>query len=121
MKTKSKPKHSHETRATYRAANKTPQARSQPKQIRLRWAEIEHAAQPIILERDGAPFAVVIRYADYQRLRKERKRRGEETTWARLAADPTFHLPELPIHFEHVEPALGEGIDASKMLIEDRR
>ena len=61
-----KRRHAKETKTPYRTKRKT--SIKPPVQIMLRWADIESATEPIILERDGQPAAVVIRYADYQQM-----------------------------------------------------
>jgi PHD/YefM family antitoxin component YafN of YafNO toxin-antitoxin module len=58
-------KRAREIKAPYRTKRKTPKP---PMQVMLRWTDIESATAPIILERDGQPAAVVIRYADYQQM-----------------------------------------------------
>jgi PHD/YefM family antitoxin component YafN of YafNO toxin-antitoxin module len=56
-----------EARATYRPKRKRT-AKSPATKVTLRWAEIEGTTQPIVLEKDGQPVAVVLKYAEYQRL-----------------------------------------------------
>ncbi len=51
--------------------------------IGLQWAEVENAAQPIVLEKDGQPIAVVLKYADYQRMNAVRAER-RRTAWHEL-------------------------------------
>jgi PHD/YefM family antitoxin component YafN of YafNO toxin-antitoxin module len=79
-----KPKSVKETRTTYRPKRQT-SARSASAKITLRWRELESATQPIILERDGQPVAVVIKYADYQRLDKIQIERRQKA-WRELDA-----------------------------------
>ncbi|MBI4631330.1 MAG: hypothetical protein HZC38_16575 [Chloroflexi bacterium] len=56
-----------ESRAVYRAKRKPSSPRVSKANISLRWAELESATAPIILEKDGKPTAVVIRYEEYER------------------------------------------------------
>ncbi|MBI5290552.1 MAG: hypothetical protein HY872_01585 [Chloroflexi bacterium] len=65
-----------EPRVAYRAKRKAG-PRLSTGIIGLQWAEVENATQPIFLEKDGQPVAVVLKYADYQRMnagRAERRR-----------------------------------------------
>ena len=55
-----------ETRTRYRAKRRSVAAKLPVEKITLHWAEIERATEPIILERNGQPVAVVVKYADYQ-------------------------------------------------------
>ena len=72
-----------EAKAPYRVRRKAA-ARSSP-QVRLRWSEIESATEPIILERNGRPIAVVIKYDDYQQM--DTARAGyREAAWHELDA-----------------------------------
>jgi predicted nucleotidyltransferase len=54
-----------EVQAPYRArrAPKKPAAEA----VRVKWADIESATAPIVLERNGEKFAVVLKYDEYQR------------------------------------------------------
>ncbi len=56
-----------EPRMAYRAKRKAG-PRLSTGTIGLQWAEVENATQPIVLEKDGQPIAVVLKYADYQRM-----------------------------------------------------
>jgi len=71
-----------EARAPYRARRKTT---GRPSQVMLRWAEIENAAEPIILKRNGQPMAVVIKYADYRQMDAARLEQRERA-WRELDA-----------------------------------
>jgi PHD/YefM family antitoxin component YafN of YafNO toxin-antitoxin module len=62
-----KPKSVKEARTTYRAKRKRTGKPSASK-FAIRWAEIEKSTQPIILKRNGEPVAVVVKFADFQRL-----------------------------------------------------
>ena len=54
-----------------------------------------------------------------QRLRQKKKR---SNTLKRLASDPVFSVPPEGLGgFCSVEPLPGQGIPASKLLVEDRR
>ena len=70
-----------EIKAPYRTKRKA--AVKPPERVMLRWSEIENAAQPIVLERDGQPVAVVMRYADYQQMDASRAER-REAAWHEL-------------------------------------
>jgi PHD/YefM family antitoxin component YafN of YafNO toxin-antitoxin module len=70
-----------EIKAPYRTKRKA--AVKPPERVMLRWSEIENAAQPIVLERDGQPVAVVMRYADYQQMDASRAER-REAAWREL-------------------------------------
>ena len=121
MTTKTKPKKSKETRTRYHTPRPPTKKRIASK-VNLRWSEIENAQQPLVLERNGEPFAVVLRYTDYQQLREATKQEGHETTLERLAKNPLFSLPPDGFKpFKKIEPIQGEGIPASQLLIEDRR
>ena len=61
-----KPKRVKETRALYRVKRKANAARTTKAKVNLRWADVENSTAPIILEKDGKPAAVVIKYEDYQ-------------------------------------------------------
>ena len=51
-----------------------------------------------------------------------RHRRDDSLTLKRLAADPTFNVPESRARgFQVVAPIDGKGIAASKLLVDDRR
>ena len=54
-----------------------------PLRVMLRWSDIESATEPIVLEKDGQPAAVVIKYADYRRMDAARAER-RETAWREL-------------------------------------
>ena len=56
-----------EVRANYRAKRKRA-TKKPPAKVTLQWADVENASQPIVLEKDGQPVAVVLKYADYPRL-----------------------------------------------------
>ncbi len=51
-----------EVKAPYRAKRASSTEESAPEGVTVRWAEIENAAKPIVLERDGEPVAVVVKY-----------------------------------------------------------
>jgi hypothetical protein len=53
-----------ETRASYRAKRKSA-AKPRPTKITLNWADVESAAEPIVLERNGRPVAVVVKYSSW--------------------------------------------------------
>ena len=72
-----------EAKAPYRVRRKAA-ARSSP-QVRLRWSEIESATEPIVLERNGRPVAVIIKYDDYQQMGTGRTQR-REAAWQELDA-----------------------------------
>ncbi|MBI3240898.1 MAG: hypothetical protein HYZ49_01200 [Chloroflexi bacterium] len=59
-----KPKRVKEAKAPYRAKRKSP-AKSHSTRVNLRWADVESATGPIILERNGRPVAVVVKYANW--------------------------------------------------------
>lgn len=47
---------------------------------------------------------------------------GIPSTLKHLISDPTFHIPSKGFGaFQFLEPLQGEGIAASKLLVEDRR
>lgn len=81
-----------ESRAVYRAKRKPSSPRVSKANISLRWAELENATAPIVLEKDGKPAAVVIRYEEYERSalsqaeRKQRTWREMEELLARVHA-----------------------------------
>jgi len=75
-----KQKQAKEAKAPYRTKR---QVTSPPARVILRWTEIEKAREPIILERNGKPVAVVIRYADYQQMDMARTER-REVAWREL-------------------------------------
>jgi hypothetical protein len=55
-------------------------------------------------------------------VRTLQKQRGLSPTLSRLAAAPAFKVaPSGLSHFRPVEPARGNGIPASQLLVEDRR
>ena len=72
-----------EAKAPYRVRRKTT-VRSSP-QVMLRWSEIESATEPIVLERNGRPVAVIIKYDDYQQMGTGRTQR-REAAWQELDA-----------------------------------
>ena len=59
-----------EIKAPYRTKRKA--AVKLPERVMLRWSEIENAAQPIVLERDGQPVAVADITAARQEAREQR-------------------------------------------------
>ena len=61
-----------ETKAPYRAKRK-PTPKPHAARVPLQWAQVEKATQPIVLERDGVPIAVVLPYAQYRRLTEHRQ------------------------------------------------
>ena len=71
-----------EAKAPYRAKRKAAVVRSRAK-VMLSWTEIEGATEPIVLERNGRPMAVVIKYADYRQMGSARAER-RETAWREL-------------------------------------
>ena len=75
-----KQKRAKEAKAPYRAKRKVAPP---PARVILRWTEIENAREPIILERNGKPVAVVIKYADYQQMDTARAER-REAAWREL-------------------------------------
>ena len=56
-----------EAKAPYHARRR-PTAVRAPLRVMLRWSDIESATEPIVLEKDGQPVAVVIKYADYRHM-----------------------------------------------------
>ena len=62
-----------EAKAPYRVKRAPSTAKPALEGVVVRWAEIENAAKPIVLERDGEPVAVVVKYDEYQRLENVRK------------------------------------------------
>jgi PHD/YefM family antitoxin component YafN of YafNO toxin-antitoxin module len=78
-----KPKRVKEAKTPYRARRKPTRAKASPAQVTLRWSDIEQAIEPVMLERDGQPVAVVLRYDEYQRLDAERAERREKA-WQEL-------------------------------------
>lgn len=79
-----KPKRLKETPARYTTRRKPARSRASG-ELKLPWAEIERATAPIILERNGQPAAVVLRYDEYQRLEAERAERRQKA-WQKLSA-----------------------------------
>ena len=80
----SKPKAIKETRAGYRVRRKRT-TKSVATKVALRWAEIENLTQPVVLKRNGEPVAVVIKYADYQRIGASRAER-RQAAWREFDA-----------------------------------
>jgi len=70
---KAKGKQTKEARTVYHARRAPAKRRPKPDDVAARWSEIEAAAEPIILKRNGQPVAVVVSYADYLRLENARK------------------------------------------------
>jgi predicted nucleotidyltransferase len=66
-----KPRRVKETRTAYRAQRA--QAKRKAGDAAVRWSEIDAAAEPIILQRNGQPVAVVVKYDEYLRLENVRK------------------------------------------------
>jgi len=62
-----------EVKAPYRAKRASSTEKSAPEGVTVRWAEIENAPEPIVLERDGKPVAAIVKYDEYQRLENVRK------------------------------------------------
>ena len=71
-----------EAKAPYHARRRPTMVRT-PSRVMLRWSDIESATEPIVLEKDGQPAAVVIKYADYRRMDAARAER-RETAWREL-------------------------------------
>ena len=87
-----------ETKTPYREERKTAPPESRAVEIKLRWSEVERSTEPIILNRNGEPAAVVIRYEDFRRLEQARAER-REAAWQELEAllsqvhARTAHIP----------------------------
>ena len=60
-----------ESKPAYRAKRKAA-PKPRPARVPLQWAQVEQATQPIVLERDGQPIAVVVPYTQYRRLTETR-------------------------------------------------
>jgi hypothetical protein len=74
-----------ETRTPYRARRKPA---SKVPAVTLKWTEVENATEPIVLERDGQPVAVALKYDVYWQLdaaRLERRQRAWQELEAVLA------------------------------------
>lgn len=65
----STPKQVKETKTEYDVQSKS----AETEQISVPWAEIENADAPIVLQRDGEPLAVIVKYDEYLRLENARK------------------------------------------------
>lgn len=105
-----------ETKARYHAQHKS--SRGVRAQITLEWADVDRAATPIVLERDGQPAAVVMRYADYQQWGARHPAPSPQTNdsnWesqlAVMAADPEIQreLHRIEEEFAHTEM---DGLEA---------
>jgi PHD/YefM family antitoxin component YafN of YafNO toxin-antitoxin module len=73
-----------EAKTPYRPKRKAAVTKSSS-EVMLRWAEIESATEPIVLERNGQPVAVVIKYADYRQMEATRAEH-REMAWRELDA-----------------------------------
>lgn len=63
-----KQKRVRESKTAYRVKRRPAAAKPASKKITLRWDIVESATQPIVLEHNGLPIAVIIKYADYHKL-----------------------------------------------------
>jgi len=67
----STPKRVKEAKTEYDVQQKS--ADPDAEQITVQWADIENSDEPIVLQRDGEPLAVIVKYDDYLRLENVRK------------------------------------------------
>jgi len=56
-----------ETQTPYRVRRNSAAKKPAPETVTVPWADIETATAPIVLEKDGQPAAVVLKYDEYQR------------------------------------------------------
>ena len=56
-----------EVGTSYRAKRASAAKKPAPEAVAVPWADIENATAPIVLEKDGEPVAVVLKYDEYQR------------------------------------------------------
>lgn len=74
-----------ETRASYHAKRKSA-AKPRSTKVTLHWADVESAAEPIILERDGRPVAVVVKYSSWVAATALKEATPDETEKAKRRA-----------------------------------
>jgi len=67
-----------EAKTPYRAKRQSTASKRPAASVSLRWTEIENTKKPILLEREGRPVAVILPYADYQRLAQPREQAWHE-------------------------------------------
>lgn len=79
-----KPRRAREQTAPYSVPRKKSRPASKTK-ITVAWQDLDTAATPIVLERNGEPAAVVLRYADYQRLTRANTK-SRQKIWRELDA-----------------------------------
>ena len=105
-----KRKRINETQTGYQAKRKPATVKSSAATITLRWTEVEHASEPIVLKRNGEPIAVVVKYADYY------KPNAGENDWSQaiadMAADPEIQneLRQIQEEFAVTEGDRLEGL-----------